>query len=358
VRREPGWCPRTERRPAPAPSITLREYAERWLATRVALSCRERTREIYATRLRRDVYPTLGELPLTALTRQHVLELLAAKGPGRAPAGLRLILIPLRAMLNAAVDDGVITANPALRIGRLLRGLAGREARRPAALTADELARLLAAADRDFQDCADLVYLLAWSGLRIGEACALRWDDLDASGGFIVVQRTAAWTRGRVRITPPKSSKPRRVDLPRALVARLEHRRTLAETEAALAGRELSPWMFPEPAAPQHPLDVRYFTIKRWPRLLRAAGLRYVNPHVLRHSYATQLLQAGTPVAYVKDQLGHSSIAITVDIYGHAIPNANRGAVERLAGVTGGLETAPNSSRIRHEFVTTPENAS
>jgi integrase/recombinase XerC len=60
------------------------------------------------------------------------------------------------------------------------------------------------------------------------------------------------------------------------------------------------------------PGSLRFFAIKRWPRLLRGAGLRYVPPHALRHSYATQLLQAGTPVAYVKEQLGHSSIAITV----------------------------------------------
>lgn len=157
------------------------------------------------------------------------------------------------------------------------------------------------------------------------------------------MQRTISWTHGRVRNRPPKSGHSRRVDVPAALIERLEFRRTLAEAEAAVHGREASIWIFPDPHDESGPLDSRFFAIARWPRLLPAAGLRYVSPHGLRHTYATQLLQAGTPIAYVKDQLRHASIAITVDIYGHAIPSANRAAVERLAGATGAPSNRPET---------------
>jgi integrase len=304
------------------------------LTTRVALSCRERTREIYEARFERDILPTLGDLLITELKRNDVIELLAAKAKsGRVLAGVKTILMPLRAMLNAAVEDNLIPGNPATRIGRLLRGLAADHARPGTALTAKELAVLLAAADAHVSDFSDLVHVLTFAGLRVGEACGLKWTDLDSHGGFLNVDRTVSWTRGRVRVTAPKSGRTRRVDIPVALVARLDVRRTLVEADAALEGREASQWVLPDPSGQDQPLDVRYFRIKRWPRLLRAAGLRGIRPHDLRHTYATHLLLDGTPVAYVKEQLGHSSIQITVDLYAHAIPNANRDAVERLARI-------------------------
>jgi len=63
---------------------------------------------------------------------------------------------------------------------------------------------------------------------------------------------------------------------------------------------------------------------------LAKTGLRHIRIHDLRHTYASMLLQNGESLVYVKDQLGHSSIQITVDIYGHLVPGANRQAVARL----------------------------
>ncbi len=65
-------------------------------------------------------------------------------------------------------------------------------------------------------------------------------------------------------------------------------------------------------------------------RMLKRAGLRHIRIHDLRHTFASLLLQQGESVVYVRDQLGHGSIQITVDTYGHLIPGANRGAVDRL----------------------------
>ena len=69
--------------------------------------------------------------------------------------------------------------------------------------------------------------------------------------------------------------------------------------------------------------------------LLRQAGLRYRKPHTLRHTYASLLIQGGESLAYVRDRLGHHSIKLTVDMYGHLVPGANRAAVDRLDDATG-----------------------
>jgi len=65
-------------------------------------------------------------------------------------------------------------------------------------------------------------------------------------------------------------------------------------------------------------------------RCLEKAELRRIRFHDLRHTFATLLLQNGESLAYVKDQLGHSSIRMTVDVYGHLVPGANRQAVNKL----------------------------
>jgi integrase len=75
------------------------------------------------------------------------------------------------------------------------------------------------------------------------------------------------------------------------------------------------------------------FSARVWAPVLKAAGVRYRNPHVLRHSFARLLLAQGESLAYVRDQLGHASIRLTVDLYGHLVPGGNRAAVDRLDDV-------------------------
>jgi hypothetical protein len=103
-----------------------------------------------------------------------------------------------------------------------------------------------------------------------------------------------------------------------------------------------SPWMFPSPTDATKPVDASFIRSKRWDRLLRVAGLRSLKLHALRHTYASLLLQDGESPTYVKELMGHSSIQVTVDVYGHFIPGKNRGAVERLAKATSGASSRPD----------------
>jgi integrase len=82
-------------------------------------------------------------------------------------------------------------------------------------------------------------------------------------------------------------------------------------------------------------------------RLLDEAGLRHIRIHDLRHTFASLLLQQGESVVYVKEQLGHSSIQITVDTYGHLIPGANRAAVDGLDDAPTHLDATGDDFRRR-----------
>jgi len=103
--------------------------------------------------------------------------------------------------------------------------------------------------------------------------------------------------------------------------------RRARRTRSLAKGEDIPEWVFPSltgTAAEER--NVRHvFT-----RLLERAELRQVRIHDLRHTFASLLLQQGESIVYVKEQLGHASIQVTVDTYGHLIPGANRAAVDRL----------------------------
>ena len=163
------------------------------------------------------------------------------------------------------------------------------------------------------------------TGLRMGELFALQWGDNDWQGRFIEVQRN--YTHGKV--TTPKSGESRRVDMSRELGRVLKDLQTEQQIEAAARGwKEVPSWVFcSEVGGLLHPNNLRD---RVFYGLLTKAGLRKVRFHDLRHTFASLLLQQGESLIYVKEQMGHSSIAVTVDRYGHLIPGGNKQAVDRL----------------------------
>jgi len=236
----------------------------------------------------------------------------------------------LRVILNAAVDDGLIQANPANKMGRFLpAGAAKFEA---VALTRDEANNFLEAVRLIAED-QDLLFLTPLrTGMRWGEVAALRWGDIqfgvseDDQNRFIWVRRN--WVDGK--FTTPKSKKARRVDLSRQLRRELLNRRDARMLSTYLDGRSgiSEELVFPSEAGT--PLDHANVYSRYFLPAIERAGLRHFRIHDLRHTFASQLLQDGASLAYVRDQLGHSSISVTVDLYGHLVPSANIAWVDRL----------------------------
>ena len=143
----------------------------------------------------------------------------------------------------------------------------------------------------------------------------------------------------RGRITSPKNHKTRRVDLSDQLAAALTQARqdrfgkvvalnpdlqAQRDAEAGVADA----WLFPD--ATGEPMDPDNFRARVWDPLLSHAKLRKVRLHDLRHTYSSLLLQDGTELLYVSQQLGHHSPAFTLQVYGHLLPRDRRGEVNRL----------------------------
>jgi integrase len=175
-----------------------------------------------------------------------------------------------------------------------------------------------------------LFALLVNTGLRRGEALALQWSDVDLTRGILRVRGILSRLDGGLVVTEPKTAKSKRfVPLSEPAERLLRQVHAAQAEERRLAG---SAWRQPgfvfttefgEPCDPRNAF-----------RALRAAatkaGLPHARLHTLRHSAASVMLTRGVPRKVVSDILGHSSIAITGDIYGHVSPDVARQAMDTL----------------------------
>ncbi|HEY2933546.1 MAG TPA: site-specific integrase [Acidobacteriota bacterium] len=162
------------------------------------------------------------------------------------------------------------------------------------------------------------------TGMRSGELAGLQWGDIDFHGKFLTVRRHV--NHGRVSRT--KTDKNRRIDLSDALLSALQERRRVLRADWLKEGSKIPEWVFCNNDGKSP--DMQNVKRRHFHKCLEKAELRRIRFHDLRHTFASLLIQAGEPLAYIKDQLGHASIKMTVDVYGHLVPGANRQAVNRL----------------------------
>ena len=242
----------------------------------------------------------------------------------------------LRAVLYQAQGDSLIASNPAARFGRMFN--ARHDAREHVAvLEPESVAAVLTAATKWYPGHELAVRVLFYTGMREGELLGLQWDDIDWRRNLIDLRRTVGFRSHRLIVNTPKSGKLRTVDTPGSLIASLRDARSIRQAEAAVGGVAPSSWVFPSATDPAKPLNDAWFRDRVWRPLLDKAGVRHVRVHDARHTYASLMLRRGVPIVYVSKQLGHSSIAVTVDLYGHFVPGADRHHVEGLADA---IETA------------------
>jgi integrase len=222
------------------------------------------------------------------------------------------------------VEDELLAVNPAFRLGRYYRKADHPKPEiRP--LTREEAAWFLAQVREHAPREYPLFLCALRTGMRLGELLGLHWGDVDFHGRFIEVRHNLV----AGRLTTPKNGKTRRVDMSAQLTQVLRETLTTRKEETLQRGwKHLPAWVFCNEAG--KPLDGDNLRHRTFHRVLAKAGMRRIRLHDLRHTFASLLIQQGESLAYVRDQLGHASIQLTVDTYGHLIPGANRQAVDRL----------------------------
>jgi len=291
--------------------------ADHWLPS---LGVRGSTRGTYESIVRNRIAPGLGDQPLRSITRSQVKAFYGSLG-ALSPKTVHNVHLVLHRALGAAVEDGLIPANPA---DHALRR-PGRSAEMRT-WSGDELRRFLAHAERE-PDYA-LWRVLAMTGMRRGEALGLRWTDLNADGSVGVQRTLSRQGDAGVVLGEPKTARGRRrIPLDAATAQALrDHRgrQVIASVDGLMFTRADGRPMDPDVAS------------QRFESLAAAAGLPRIRLHDLRHTHATLMLQAGVHPKVVSERLGHASVAITLDTYSHAIPSMGAEAADRVAALVDG----------------------
>lgn len=314
------------------------EYADTWLSTYAKVHCKFATHRLYTQVVEQHLKPAFGGKRIDSIGRSDVKAFISAKVDQVSKATVRNIMAPFREMMSHAVDDGLILTSSASKLGRFSKETSARaNAKEIVPYTAEEVQKLLLKAQElDFEVYAFMLTAVL-TGMRLGELLGFQWGDLDGHNQCIHVKRAVS----RRRIETPKNHLQRRIDLADELGKVLDELRRRRKQEWFKRGAAVPDWVFCNQDGSY--LNEYNFRTRKFYPLLEKAKLRRVRLHDLRHTFASLHLQNGESVVYVKEQMGHHSIQVTVDLYGHLIPGANRAAANRLQATFVPKAAASNS---------------
>jgi integrase len=298
--------------PSRAGGTTFETFAAEWLVSRRDLAAR--TRELYLQLLDHHIVPELGHLPLTDLRPAMLWDWQQARlRDGAGPVQMGKATTLLKQILDHAVRLELIGRNPASALAQ------PKHLRRvPQPLSPDEVEDLRAwMLERERLGDATLISVLAYGGLRPGEALALRWADFDRDR--LAVTKAIAY--GEEKET--KTGATRGVHLPRAAAMDLAAWKLASVSPAGLIwprAKDLMPWE-------RH--DWQNWRRRWFSKAAKAIGREGLRPYDLRHSCASLMIAEGRPVTEVASQLGHSP-TVCLTTYAHLIDSA-RGREIRTA---------------------------
>lgn len=307
----------TMRTPSPT---TVDEAATEWLAAARTGVIRTRSGDPYKPSAIRayhhalncHILPRLGTQRLTAITHvmlQDIADDLAAAG--LSASTVRNAMLPLRAIYRRVLARGEVAVNPTLKL--TLPAVRGRRDRIAPPQEATALLEALPLSDRAIWATA------LYAGLRLGELRALTWEHVDSAENIIHVER--AWDPRAGFIQPKSRAGIRRVPITQVLRHHLLNHRLQQGTGG-------TGWVFPNThhTAPFNPSTINDRAGVSW----KTAGLAKIGLHECRHTYASFMIAAGVNTKALSTYMGHTSITITLDRYGHLLPGNEHHAAELL----------------------------
>lgn len=304
------------------PVPTFKDYADSWIGITVPATCKPSTLSDYQDILNNHILDVFGDNPINEITRGMVKTFLLKKtNEGYAGSTVTHIRNVISGVLNVALDDEIIPANPAMGLKGLVKKKPQNDAVNP--LTADELTNLLNTVHEHFAKHYPLFLVLARTGLRIGEALALQWDDINFKDRYIHLQRGLS----RGEISYPKSGKDRKVDMSPQLTETLKQLKGDFKLKV-VNGNPEPEYIFKNSLGGL--IDVNNWRRRVFAKALEKAEIRKIRIHDLRHTYASLRINKGDNIADVSNQLGHHSVKLTLDVYHHWIPGDKKAEVDAL----------------------------
>ncbi len=307
---------------------SFKAYAIEWLKSYANNFCKDSTNGGYKSIVNKHLVPFFQEIRLDQIRRKDIRMLIASKMAENLSRGtVRNVRLCLSTILSSAVEDEVIDVNFSIQLGKKVKKFLQKTKRGEDInfFTREELILFLDGLKKHYPEHYPFFICAVRTGMRAGELIGLQPGDIDFNGRFIEVKRNIV----RGKVTTPKNGKPRRVDMSRQLAEALRMHMLETKKKVLKDGLKEAPeWLFyNEDGGFQ---DINNIRKRYFYKCLEKIGLRRIRFHDLRHTFASLLISQGESLAYVRDQMGHSSIQVTVDTYGHLVPGSNIQAVDRL----------------------------
>ena len=300
---------------------TVGEWLSYWMENELLGSVKASSYQTYTNLLNRYLLPNIGDVCLCAVTPSIINEFVEClEGAGIARSTVKSAYRLLAAAMRYALDEGMILKNPCRNI-RIQRP--EQTEQRVLTRTEQEMLRS-SASDSDLPTILSL-----YTGMRLGEACALKWSDIDWEKKTITVRRTVqrimrgekseSGMKTMLMIGTPKSLRSHRViPVPDFILEQLKKLMRPGISDSYIFS------VSPRAADPR--------TIqRRFKRFMEKLGISGVHFHTLRHSFATRLLELGVDIKTVSVLLGHGSVKTTLDFYAHSLIDQQRAAMNLLA---------------------------
>ena len=313
--------------------MTIGEYFDYWLKNHAKLNTEPTTYDNYFETIENHLKPAFGVIPLAKLTPAHVQQFIAKQAEsGLAPSTVEGHYCVLSQSLNHAVKWEIVPRNVCKSVDR--PKIPRKEAE---ILSKEQLDVIMLALKGTYHEKPS--HVIEFTAMRVGEVLALKREDvyLDGEEPYVIVRHGLKDLRGGIiKDGCPKGKKPRRIDLEPETVAVFKARfKEIAEEKLAAGGLIEngglyvdSGYIFPNPDGTAR--SPRTFSNRWGEEVFRKTGI-VAHPHMLRHTAATLMLEAGVPLQQVSRMLGHASIKTTADIYGHVTPAGRREASRKLA---------------------------
>ena len=312
----------------PAEKILLRDWLDRWVQEIVAPNRRQRTKERYQGIITRHIKPAIGHVQLTNLAPSHVQALesqLSANGMAAESVGL--VHRVLSGAMKHALRMELVYRNPVSAVAppRIIR-----QELAPPDISAVRAALGLARAEEHYLYAC--IHLIAYTGMRRGEAMGLLWSSVDLDQGRILIERSLSRTLERgLYVDPPKTHSGRRViDLDAGTIEVMAKHREEQRTvkELMREAYEDQGRVFADPYG-------EWINPDNLSKAVKSLGQRVDHPEMtvrsLRHFHASVSLQSGQSVVIVSKRLGHASVSTTADIYAHSLPGWQKQAADAFA---------------------------
>ena len=323
----------------------FRDLAVEWCETHIKPVKRATTYKRYSSLLRMYINPSIGNARVNEIRRIQVLQALRDMlNKGLSRASIEQGKNVISGVLEYAIDFEYLETNPTHGAMKRLGLPRKTNQQEISVFTKEEIGTILCSCISYRPNYYPLFLTAFRTGMRLGELLALRWENINWRQKYIVVD--SSWRNGK--LTGTKTGKSRRVDLSNQLTAELKRHHAQQKEKAIRSGTNQAPHIiFHTKGEYTSQNSVRNI----WKRVLAKAGLDYRKFHSTRHTFASLLIADNQPLNYVKEMLGHHSIQMTVDVYGHLLPDQSKSAVNSLddAPIRNPSATAKKESPVTHE---------